>query len=629
MSKKSYKISLYLIIGFCVLLYGNTLTNDYSFDDEYVIVNNKKVAQGFSGISDIFKSRYVESSDQSFGYRPIVLASFAIEYAFFGAKPAVSHFINLFLYILTCLLIFKILRSLFKNSHWFLPLFITLLFVVHPIHTEVVGNVKSRDELLCFLFALLALGSAIKFARKQQKRWLLGVFAFMILSLLSKLSSLTFLAIIPLTIYFFEDLDKKGFLKLIGTILVPVVLYKIINTQLIEATANRNLLFIENPLFVNGAGFIEKIPMAFFSVFYYLKLLFLPHPLISYYGYEHVTIVGWENPYVWLGAAIVLPLAVYTIVGLRTKSVLIFGLAFFLISISMFVNLVKPAVGIIAERFAYIPSLGFCIVLGWALLKLSKINLKSQNEFQFPKLNYTFWGISAIIVVASLVKGISRNRDWHDLVTLLKRDLEIAPKSVKLNMLLANDLFKTVTSKEIKKPKKDSLMAESIFYYNQALATYPQHTPAHNNLGVLYNLKGDIKKSHEHFLEASKDEKPDAQMFFNLGLSYHANGDNKNAIENLKKSLAMNDKNYRAYYDLMNIYFEEGAVTEALETNVTMFRLFPNERKSVFTIGQSMAEATYGADTSHYIDLLLQKKAIDPKMHAAFKKQLNPPFADH
>lgn len=629
MSKKSYKISLYLIVGLCILFYGNTLTNDYSFDDEYVIVNNKKVAEGFSGISDIFKSRYVESSDQSFGYRPIVLASFAIEYEFFGAKPAVSHFINLFLYILTCLLIFKILRSLFKNNHWVLPLLITLLFVVHPIHTEVVGNVKSRDELLCFLFALLALASAIKFANKQQKRWLFGVFAFMILSLLSKLSSLTFLVIIPLTIYFFEDLDKKGFLKLIGAMLVPVVLYKIINTQLIEASANRNLLFIENPLFVNGAGFIEKIPMAFFSVFYYLKLLFVPHPLISYYGYEHVSIVGWDNLYVWLGVVIVVPLAIYTIVKLRNKSALVFGLAFFFITISMFSNLVKPAVGIIAERFAYIPSLGFCIVLGWGLLKLTKIDLKTQNEGQFPKLNYFFWGISGIIVVASFAKVFSRNQDWSDLVTLLKRDLEIAPKSVKLNMLLANDLFKTVTSQELKKPKKDSLMEESIFYYNQALATYQKHTPAHNNLGVLYNLKGDLKKSHEHFLEASKDESPDAQMFFNLGLSYQAVGDNMNAIENLKKSLVLDDKSFRAYYDLMNIYFEEGEVVEALETNVKMFRLFPNDRKSIFTIGQNMAEATYGADTSYYIDLLLRKKAIDQRMYDGFKKQLNPSFADN
>lgn len=628
MSKKSFKTSIYLIIGLCLLFYGNTLTNGYSFDDEYVIVNNKRVAEGFSGISNIFKTRYLESSEQSFGYRPIVLASFAIEYEMFGANPFVSHLINLILYILTCLLIFKILRSLFKNSHWILPLLITLLFVIHPIHTEVVGNVKSRDEILCFLFALLALFSAIKFVRIQKKRWLVGIFAFMVLSLLSKLSSLTFLAVIPLTLYFFEDANKKVFLKVMGALLLPAILYKIINTQLIEASANRNLLFIENPLFVNGARFIEKIPMAFFSVFYYLKLLVVPHPLISYYGYQHVNIVGWDHPYVWLGIAIVVPLAIYTLVKFRNKSVLLYGLAFFFITISMFVNLVKPAVGIIAERFAYIPSLGFCIILGWGLLKLTKIDISTNENFRLPKLNAAFLGICGVLLVGSFTKVFSRNQDWNDLVTLLKRDLQIAPKSVKLNMLLANDLFKTVTSQEIEESKKDSLLGASIFYYNQALATYPQHTPAHNNLGVLYNLKGDLKKSHQHFLEASKDPRPDAQMFYNLAISYHANGDTQNAIENLKKSLELNDKNYRAYYDLMNIYFEDGAVAEALETNVRMFRLFPNERKSIFTMGQRMTEVTYGANSSHYIDLLLQKKAIDPKMHAAFKKQLNPSFVD-
>src|SRR5690606_20637158 len=114
---------------------------------------------------------------------------------------------------------------------------------------------------------------AIKFARKQATAWLFGILAFMVISLLSKLSSLTFLAIIPLTIYFFESTDKKVILKIIGVLLVPVLLYKMINTQLIETSGNRNLLFIENPLFVNGMNFIEKIPMAFYSVFYYIKLL--------------------------------------------------------------------------------------------------------------------------------------------------------------------------------------------------------------------------------------------------------------------------------------------------------------------------------------------------------------------
>src|SRR5690554_2082600 len=249
MPKTPSKLSLYIIVILCFLLYGNTLTNGYSFDDEYVIVNNKKVSEGFSAIPGLFKSRYIESSTQNYGYRPITLTSFAIEYGLFGAKPVVSHFINLFLYILSCLLIFKILHSLFKNSHWLLPLTITVLFVVHPIHSEVVNNVKSRDEILCFLFALLALWSAIKYTRNEKGIWLFGVFGFMVLSFLSKLSALTFLAIIPLTIYFFENGSKKVMLKLIGALLLPLIIYRLINTQLIDSSGRRTLLFIDHPLF--------------------------------------------------------------------------------------------------------------------------------------------------------------------------------------------------------------------------------------------------------------------------------------------------------------------------------------------------------------------------------------------
>ncbi len=605
-----------------MLIYGNTLTNNYSFDDEYVIVNNKRVEQGFSGISKVFKSRYIESSDQNFGYRPITLASFAIEYEMFGATPAVSHFFNLLLYIITCLLLYKILRSLFKHSHWFLPLIITILFVIHPIHSEVVNNVKSRDELLCFLFALLALASAIKYARKPQNAWLLGVFVFMVLSFLSKLSSLTFLAIIPLTLYFFENANKKILLKIIGVLLLPILIYKLINTQLIDAEGNRSLLFIENPLFVNGANFFEKIPMAFYTVFYYIKLLFVPHPLISYYGYDHVSIVGWENMYVWLGVIITIPLAVFTILKLKTKSILAYGLAFFFISISMYSNLVKPAVGIIAERFAYIPSLGFCIVLGWLLLKIFKVDVINTSSEKFPKLNYVFLGIVSILVLVSSVKVFSRNLDWKNLVTILERDLEIAPKSVKLNMLLANDLFESATVKNVKEKEKDSLFERSAFYYNQALSTYPEHTPAHNNLGVLYNMTGDFQKSQEHFLKASQDENPTAQTFFNLGLSYQANGDKAKAVENLKKSIELNNKNFEPYFNLMNIYFEEGNYTEAMETNIKMFRLFPNKRKSMFSAGQKMAETEHGQNTDFYINALLEKKLITQKMYDSFKKKL-------
>lgn len=624
MSKNHSKLIGYLIVGLCFLIYGNSLLNNYGFDDEYVIVNNEKVAKGISGISALFKSKNIESVDQGYGYRPVTLTSFAVEHQIFGAIPFVSHLINLLLYILTCLLIFKILNSLFKNNHWLLPLVITVLFIVHPIHTEVVSSVKSRDELLCFLFALLAMASAIKYARKQHWGWLAGVFVFMVLSFLSKLSSLTFLAIIPLTIYFFENVNWKVHLNIVVASLLPLIIFRLINTQLIESSGSRSLLFIENPLFVNGASFIERIPMAFYSVFYYIKLLFVPHPLLSYYGYDHVSIVGWEHLYVWLGMLIVIPLAILTIWKLKTKSVLVYGLAFFFITISMYANLVKPAVGIIAERFAYIPSLGFCIVVGWLLLKLSKIDITLKEEVRIPKLNYVFWGITGLIVLAGSAKTFSRNLDWYDLQTLVTRDIEVAPKSVKLNMLLANDLFGKVSAKELKQTEKDSLIERSIFYYKQALETYPIHTAAHNNLGILYSLEGNLKESHQHLIEASRGDAPDFKSFYNLGLSYRANGDPDKAIETLKKSIALNPKSVEAYQNLMYIQFENELYEEAMETNITMFRIFPKNRPGIYGIGQKMAAKTHGPNSTYYLDLLLSKKLITPKMYETFKKQSNP-----
>ena len=106
-----------LIVIACFLLYGNTLQNDYSLDDHFVIENNSKTAKGIKGIPEIFASHYIENKNQSYGYRPVTLATFAIEYEFFGANPFISHLINLLLYVATCLVLYLILKRIFREYH--------------------------------------------------------------------------------------------------------------------------------------------------------------------------------------------------------------------------------------------------------------------------------------------------------------------------------------------------------------------------------------------------------------------------------------------------------------------------------------------------------------------------------
>ena len=155
--QNSLRVQVIFLVLLVFILYGNTLLNKYSLDDEYVILNNKKVEQGIKGIPDIFTSRFtISDNDITYGYRPVVLTTFAIEYELFGYAPGFSHFINVLLFALSSLLLFLILRKLFNAYHYLFPLIVTTIFIAHPIHTEVVASLKNRDEFLvlfshCFL----------------------------------------------------------------------------------------------------------------------------------------------------------------------------------------------------------------------------------------------------------------------------------------------------------------------------------------------------------------------------------------------------------------------------------------------------------------------------------------------
>jgi len=98
------------IIAFCCILYLNSVPNHFSMDDELVTNNNKLIEGGIKAIPKIWMTRYSEGKLR-FEYRPVVKTTFALEYEFFKGNPHVSHLINLLLYILTALLLFKILKK--------------------------------------------------------------------------------------------------------------------------------------------------------------------------------------------------------------------------------------------------------------------------------------------------------------------------------------------------------------------------------------------------------------------------------------------------------------------------------------------------------------------------------------
>ncbi|MGE0636397.1 MAG: hypothetical protein AB7G44_02860 [Bacteroidia bacterium] len=218
-----------LSVAITVLLYFNTLFNGYNVDDDLVTINHRLTSKGISAILEIFTSPYFQDEMKySFEYRPITLTSFAIEYHFFGDNPFVSHLINLFLYVFCVIVFIKIMRQLTFEQNNLLLIISTLIFIVHPMHTEVVASIKNRDELLSLLFAMLAFYNAILFVKNNGFLNLLLIVIFFLFGVLSKNSCLPFYFVIPVGIFMLcPEYIKKVFV-IVGCLSLVILFFIII-----------------------------------------------------------------------------------------------------------------------------------------------------------------------------------------------------------------------------------------------------------------------------------------------------------------------------------------------------------------------------------------------------------------
>ena len=203
-------------------LYVMCLNYEYVLDDQIVITKNEFTKKGFSGIIDIlttesFTGYFGEQKNLLAGarYRPLSIVSFAIEQGIFGSNRQVRHGVNILLYALLGLLLFRLLSVLFPNTKtdpkWYftIPFLASLLFIAHPVHSEVVANIKGRDEIMTLIGALAALYAVLVHYRTKKMLWLVLSGVFMFLGLMAKENALTFLAVIPVTLYFSLMLKSK------------------------------------------------------------------------------------------------------------------------------------------------------------------------------------------------------------------------------------------------------------------------------------------------------------------------------------------------------------------------------------------------------------------------------------
>ena len=408
----------YIIFFFAVALYINTCGNGYAVDDGAVLVHAKQGLAHLHSLltNDLFSPVYGQPLDIGIRWRPFTLFISALEYTAFGDSPFIGHLINVILYGCIGLTLFSLLSAVFSKN--ILIAFVAaILFIAHPIHSEVVANIKSRDELFSLLFLLLSLLFLYRSVLRKNSMHQLCTCLLFALAILSKENGIAFIAVIPAFLFCFTAMSVKqsirSALPYIGITLLYLGLRSYVFNGFIIADVNQDIL--ENQFY--GLSFVQKLANVSAIFGKYIGLLLFPHPLSCDYSFNQIPLINWADTKAILSALVHLCLLAFAVKNLRksemgtagpdVRSVLSFCILFYLITMSMVSNLVFNIGTPLAERFLFMPSLGYCLAV--AVLALRVLKIAKTDQLVFPSKLYIPF---TFLLAAFSFKTVDRNKDW-------------------------------------------------------------------------------------------------------------------------------------------------------------------------------------------------------------------------
>jgi len=558
------------LLGF--LLYANTITHDYVLDDPIITTGNRFVQEGFSGIDDIFSHGYLYGfngkNDQS--YRPLVLVNMAIEKQIFGNNPTVHHFFNVLIYALSGVLLFLFLKQIFREESIWLSLGITVLFIAHPIHTEVVANIKGRDELLSFSFMMLSLYTLMRQVKTKQPIWLLLSLIFYFLCILSKETGLAIFGLVPFTLYFFTENKIQTILSRSALFLIPAVIYFLLRMMAMDSmTFGSDMLLINNSL-MGAASVSERLATAISILGRYVGLLVFPHPLSYDYSYNQVPLVGWGSWRTLAALALYAGMAMVAFLGFRRKSPVSYSIIWFVVMLLLVANLhPKLMVGAtMAERFVFSSTLGFCMVVGWLLYRYLKVG----ETFASAKL---FFVIIGLLTTFYSIKTITRNTVWKDAETLYLSGLKTAPNSARAHNHYGSHLLKK--AEVTRDPNlRNQYFTQAIPNFDNALKILSEYGEAEYNKGVCFMALGNIEAARQTYQRILTYSPNYVDALNNLGVIYFNEKNYDKALEYWLRILDRQPRNISALGNVGAIYQNAGDAKKALFYYEKAIEIGPN-----------------------------------------------------
>jgi len=542
------------IVLVSILVYGNAIKCNFVLDDNYIIKENSNI-RSLRNILLIFSSRYWDGVGSDVkkhrgfnAYRPVAIASFAIDYWLWKLNPMGYHLHNVLIHILNSLLFFFILVLLLRNNQHLsrlvnqdlIILFLPIIFAVHPIHTEAVTSVVGRADILATFFVLAAYLTYIKFLEKKYFWfYVISVVSFA-LALLSKEMAITLIGMIFLHDIFSENFAPDETIKQSSGYRLRR-LYSHLRYYLgYLAMAGlymgvRILLFGRIGFDPTRQFFFNKsVAVRFFTMLkviaYYVKSLVIPYPLHVEYG--DYSIIKLSNslsqPDTFLSLCVLVLLLGLMISLYKYMRLASFGLAFFFLTLFP-VSHIIPIGALMGERFLYLPSVGFVLLFSVFF---------SRYQKRFRILSSFFLILIVIIVGLFSLVTIRRNVDWRSEHNLWASTVQTTPENH-----IAHFNLGVVYSKE-------SRLSEAILHYKKSIELSPAFREAYLGLSNAYMELNLCDETESILSEATRIFPGEYRAFYNLANTYLYKKDLKLAVSAYRKSLEINPQYADAYGNL-------------------------------------------------------------------------------
>lgn len=507
--------------------------------DDMVYIGGNPYIKSLSGknLAAIFSTNYMGN------YHPLAMLSLAVDYQINQFDPFVFHLTNLLIHIINSILVMIVLRQLTGKLE--LAAIAGLIFGVHTLHVESVAWISERKDVLYTCFYLLSMYSYLRFIPKKDYRWLGFSLLFFLLSNLSKGQGVTLAVSL-----FLVDLYKGRKLADIKVLAekIPFLLAALIfGIVAIRAQEGADATIMANfPI-------QQRVAFASYGLVMYILKLIYPFSLSAYYPYPIIGNVG-EVPLVyWLCIIPALAFLVFAVYSRKMSKDLFFGLAFFLVNIILLLQLLPVGRAIMADRYAYVPSIGFSFLAGYYL-----------SDRRYIKAAGVAWGIVAVYVLLLMVLTFNRSKVWKNSETLWSDVLEKNPKVPVAWYNRGNT-------------KMDSLNFQgAIEDYTECLKVDPGFWKAYINRGTARNKIQDYMGAVEDFDAMLRIDSTWANAYINRALSKRMLKDFEHSMKDYDRAMRLKPGDAELYAARANLKIDMRDLSGAIADFDEAIRINPN-----------------------------------------------------